>query len=418
MFSGTTDDVLDPVTLHVYAGTDITASPVQTLVNLVPEVAILEATWSTATPEPLEPGQYTAVAEQRNVEPETGVSPAVTFTIDTSPPDVSIDSVSSPGKDETPTFTGAAGTAAGDASTVAVKVYEGASVSGSPVRSLSGSVSGSTWTAGPVAPSLPDGTYTAVVSQDDEAGNVGTSAAVTFTVDTTPPVVSFSAVPSPGKDATPTFTGGAGTAAGDDSTVTVAVYEGASVSGSPVRTMDGTVGGSTWTAGPVAPGLPDGVYTAQVSQDDEAGNVGTSAAVTFTVDTTPPVVSFSAVPSPSKVTTPTFTGAAGVAAGDASTVAVKVYEGASVAGSPVRSLSGSVSGSTWTAGPVAHESPGWRVHRAGLAGRRRWQCRYERGGDVHGRYDRARRLGDGAGGRRGSELIATDRQRPGGPGRR
>ena len=74
-FSGTTDDALDPVTLHVYAGTDTTGSPVQTLVDLAPlEIAPAEATWATA-PESLEPGQYTAVAEQTNAEPANGPKP-------------------------------------------------------------------------------------------------------------------------------------------------------------------------------------------------------------------------------------------------------------------------------------------------------------------------------------------------------
>ncbi len=37
-FSGTTDDVdvLDPVTLDIYAGTDTSVAPVQTLVDLAP----------------------------------------------------------------------------------------------------------------------------------------------------------------------------------------------------------------------------------------------------------------------------------------------------------------------------------------------------------------------------------------------
>ena len=363
-FSGTTDDALDPVTLRVYAGTDTTASPVQTLVDPTPlEVALAEATWST-TPESLEPGQYTAVAEQTNAESETGQSPAVTFTIDTTPPVVSFASVLSPSKDATPSFTGGAGTAVGDASTVAVEVYEGSSISGSPVRTVDGAVSGSTWTAGPVA-SLADGTYTAQASQSDQAGNVGTSTAVTFTIDTTPPVVSFASVLSPSKDATPSFTGGAGTAVGDASTVAVAVYEGGSVSGSLVRTVDGAVSGSTWTAGPVG-SLADGTYTAQVSQSDAAGNTGASPAVTFTIDTTPPVVSVTAPAAGAVLNSsqPSISGQAGQASGDDPSVTLKLYAGSTVSGSPLQTHEVTPSGANWTTGAVAALADGTYTVRA------------------------------------------------------
>jgi hypothetical protein len=351
-FSGTTDDILDPVTLYIYAGASAGGSPVQTLtVPVLLGLAPLEGTWAAEPESALEPGQYTAVAEQTNIEPPAGQSAPVTFTVDTTAPAVSIDSVPSPTNDSTPTLTGGAGTATGDDPTVAVAIYEGGSVSGSPVRTVAGAVSGSTWTAGPVA-TLPDGVYTAQASQGDEAGNTGKSGTVTFTVDTTAPAVSIDSVPSPTNDSTPTLTGGAGTAAGDDPTVAVAIYAGGSVSGSPVRTVAGTVSGSTWTAGSV-PTLPDGVYTAQVSQGDEAGNTGTSAPVTFTVDTTAPAVSIDSVPSPTNDSTPTLTGGAGTATGDDPTVTVRIYAGGSVSGSPVRSVAGAVSGSTWTAGPVA-----------------------------------------------------------------
>jgi hypothetical protein len=346
-FSGTTDDILDPVTLYIYAGVGTGGSPVQTLTVLaLLQLTPLEGTWATEPESALEPGQYTAVAEQTNVEPPAGQSAPVTFTVDTSPPSVSIASVPSPTNDSTPTLTGGAGTAVGDDPAVTVAIYEGGSTSGSPVRTVGGTASGSTWTAGPVA-SLPDGTYTAQVSQGDEAGNIGKSAAVTFTVDTTPPAVSLASVPSPTKDSTPTLTGGAGTATGDDPTVTVMIYEGGSASGSPVRTVEGAVSGSTWTAGPVVT-LPDGVYTAQASQGDEAGNTGKSGAVAFTVDTTPPTVTINSVPSPTHDPTPMLAGGGGTAVGDESTVTVTIYEGGSVGGAIAASKSVPVSGGGWS----------------------------------------------------------------------
>jgi len=346
-FSGTTDDILDPVTLYIYAGVGAGGSPVQTLTAIaLLELTPLEGTWAAEPESALEPGQYTAVAEQTNVEPPAGQSAPVTFTVDTSPPSVSIASVPSPTNDSTPTLTGGAGTAAGDDPTVAVAIYEGGSTSGSPVRTVGGTVSGSTWTAGPIV-SLPDGTYTAQASQGDEAGNTGKSATVTFTVDTTPPAVSLGSVSSPTNDSTPMLTGGTGTATGDDPAVTVMIYEGGSTSGSPVRTVGGAVSGSTWTAGPVAT-LPDGVYTAQASQGDEAGNTGKSGAVAFTVDRTPPTVTINSVPSPTHDRTPMLAGGGGTAVGDESTVTVTIYEGGSVAGAIATSKSVPVSGGGWS----------------------------------------------------------------------
>jgi hypothetical protein len=241
-FSGTTDDILDPVTLYIYAGVGTSGSPVQTLTVLAP----LEGAWETEPESALEPGQYTAIAEQTNVEPPAGQSAPVTFTVDTSPPSVSIASVPSPTNDSTPTLTGGAGTAAGDDATVTVAIYEGGSTSGSPVRTVGGTVSGSSWTAGPVA-SLPDGVYTAQVSQGDEAGNIGKSGAVAFTVDTTPPTVTINSVPSPTHDPTPMLAGGGGTAVGDESTVTVTIYEGGSVAGAIATSKSVPVSGGGWS---------------------------------------------------------------------------------------------------------------------------------------------------------------------------
>jgi hypothetical protein len=356
-FSGTSDDVLDPVTLDIYAGASAGGSPVQTSTDLAPlEIAPHEATWSTAPESPLEPGQYTAVAEQTSPEPPTGQGPgqsaAVTFTVDTSPPAVSIDAVLSPTKDPTPTLSGGAGTAVGDDSTVTVEIYEGGATSGSLVRTVGGTVSGSTWTAGPVA-SLADGTYTAQVSQSDEAGNIGDSSAVTFTVDTSPPSVSMHTVASPTNDATPTLSGGEGVATGDDPGVTVTIYEGSSVAGKVVALQSASVDGSEWSY--TTPPLSDGTYTAQVSQSDEAGNIGHSDAMTFTVDTSAPVVAVTAPAAGAVLNSskPTVSGTAGQASGDGPSVVLKLYAGSTASGDPVQTDKVTRSGANWTTGAVA-----------------------------------------------------------------
>ena len=85
----------------------------------------------------------------------------------------------------TPTLSGAAGNATGDATTVTVKIYSGTSATGTPVQTRTPTRSGATWTT--TATTLAAGTYTAQATQTDTAGNTGTSTANTFTIDTTKP---------------------------------------------------------------------------------------------------------------------------------------------------------------------------------------------------------------------------------------
>ena len=91
------------------------------------------------------------------------------------------------------TLSGAAGSASGDATTVTLSVYSGTAASGTPVLTRSVTRSGAAWSTS--VTTLGEGTYTAVATQADGAGNTGTSAPHTFTIDTTAPArVSMSAV--------------------------------------------------------------------------------------------------------------------------------------------------------------------------------------------------------------------------------
>ena len=119
-----------------------------------------------------------------------------------------------------------------------------------------------------------------------QTGNVANS--VSTKADWVPPAVTLAA-PADGlftNNPRPTLSGAAGTAAGDQGTVTAAVYAGATATGAPQQTLTPAVAGGAWTASPTA--LADGTYTAQATQDDAAGNTGRSAAHTFTVDTVAP----------------------------------------------------------------------------------------------------------------------------------
>ncbi len=103
-------------------------------------------------------------------------------------------------------------------------------------------------------------------------------------VDLAPPSISL-AQPANGSttgDSTPAFSGLAGTAPGDSSTVTVAVYAGASASGTPVQTLT-TTRSADGSFSVDAAALAEGTYTGQAEQTDAAGNIGRSGANTFTV---------------------------------------------------------------------------------------------------------------------------------------
>jgi hypothetical protein len=343
-FSGSTDDPLNPVTLAIYAGSDAVGTPVQSPTLLMPvELGPLEGTWEIAPETPLAQGQYTAVAEQTNSEAETGMSAPVTFTIDTTPPAVSIVPVSSPSKDAEPTLTGGAGVEAGDEAAVSVTIYKGASAGGTVAASETVVPDGAAWS---YKAHLSDGIYTAQAVQSDAAGNVGKSAAVTFTIDTTPPAVTIHTLASPTKNATPTLSGAAGIASGDEAAVTVKIYKGKGTTGTVAASGAAVVSGAEWSY--KAAHLAEGTYTAQAEQSDEAGNVGKSAEMTFTVDTTAPAVTIDAVPSPTNNATPTLIGGAGTASGDKATVTVKIYDGAVVGGTVAQSTTVTPTGAEWS----------------------------------------------------------------------
>jgi len=87
---------------------------------------------------------------------------------------------------------------------------------------------------------------------------------------------------------TPTLSGAAGNATGDSSTVTVRIHDDTAKGGTDHQTLNVTRSGATWST---TTKLAQGTYTAQATQTDAAGNVATSSANTFTVDTTAPALS-------------------------------------------------------------------------------------------------------------------------------
>ena len=204
---------------------------------------------------------------------------------DTVPPAVSLAAPAggSYTNDSTPTFRGSAGVAAGDASTISVRVYGGTGLTGPLVETLTTARDGAAWTVD-ASPALVEGTYTAQAEQQDQALNTGRSVPATFTVDTTAPAPTLTA-PAAGSQVaspTPTFTGTASTGSGDQRSVTLRVYAGSAAQGTPVQSLTATADpAGAWSAQSAA--LPDGTYSAQAEQLDQALNAGLSAPSTFTL---------------------------------------------------------------------------------------------------------------------------------------
>ena len=99
-------------------------------------------------------------------------------------------------------------------------------------------------------------------------------------VDTAAPTVTLTAPANNSRtnDATPTLSGAAGNATGDNATVQVKIYNGTGTGGTVEQTLNATRTGTTWTVD--ASTLAEGTYTAQATQGDAAGNTGTSRAPT------------------------------------------------------------------------------------------------------------------------------------------
>ena len=182
--------------------------------------------------------------------------------------------------DSTPTLSGTAGTALGDATSVQVDIRTGVFPTLTVVQSLTVPVVAGAWSVNvPVA--LADDTYTVRAYQTDWAANQGESPlpAPSITVDTTAPVVTIDS-PAEAEEvltATPTVTGTAGSAVNDGD---VDVY----VDGSYAATVTPVAGAWSWG---VTPALADGAHTVQAYQSDSVANTGDSGVVNFTVNTGP-----------------------------------------------------------------------------------------------------------------------------------
>jgi len=222
-------------------------------------------------------GSHNLVAKAYDAAGNVGTSATVAFTIsnDLTAPTVSAKVAGTSG---TLIFTA---TATDNLGVTKVEYY----VNGA----LKGGATASPYTFAFLSTALANGSYSLVAKAYDAAGNVGTSATVAFTInnpDTTAPIVTAKITGTAG---TQTFTA----TATDNIGVTKVEYY-----------VDGALKGSA-TASPYtfafnSAAVTNGTHSLVAKAYDTAGNVGTSAAVAFIVDTTAPSVA------------PKITGTAGI----------------------------------------------------------------------------------------------------------
>lgn len=238
--------------------------------------------WSTAALTlPNEKAEYTAVAVQASsIGNPSGESKPIRFLVDPGAPSIAMTPPRAQVNTSTPSFSGTAG----DTTPVTVAVCRALSPCAAEAGEWTArSSTGGSWTAKLTTP-LQDGEYQAIASQKSLLGDVGATGRVLFTVDTKPPSTTISA---PANGATQTggtvlVSGSGGTEAHDLATVTVELFAGAAIAegAAPLQTVAVPVAAGAWSA--TLGGLSPGTYTLRALQSDEAGNVGTSAATSFT----------------------------------------------------------------------------------------------------------------------------------------
>ena len=349
------------VTVKLYAGPTATGPALQTFTN----VAAGSGTWTVNAAALTANAQYTAQVTQTDTAGNSG-NGSKTFVIDTAAPAPTITTPPAYLNSTTPTISGTAGTQSPDAThsadntTVTVQIYAGPTATGSPLQTLTPTVTAGNWTTSP-ATLTANAQYTAKVSQGDVAGNNGTNTS-TFVVDTAAPAPTVTAPAAFNNSTTPTISGTAGTQTADSThsadttTVTVKLYAGPTATGPALQTFTNVAAGSgTWTVNAAAL-TANAQYTAQVTQTDTAGNSG-NGSKTFVIDTAAPAptITTPANGSTGVSTSPTFTGTAGAQVADTThsaddtTVTVKVYLGATTGGTLVETLTATATAGSWTA---------------------------------------------------------------------
>jgi hypothetical protein len=268
-------------------------------------------------------------SEQLSANPFAPLSQAARALDDAPAPEVTIDPLPLRSHQRSPSFSGTAS----DTTPVTIEVFSGEGAQGEAVASVQALGTGGGWASGALPAILSDGTYSALARQEGAQGAVGTSAAVTFAIDSESPTVALDSPPVRSNHTHPSFSG---TASGSEP-ITVEIYEGPRPEGRLLALAEASAGAGLWSSAPLAEALPAGshAFTAIALQpSDTGGPPGISAPVTFIVDTEAPRLDLTRLPSPSNVSAPAFSGTTS----EAGEVVVEVFAGEAAQGTPLQVL--------------------------------------------------------------------------------
>jgi len=191
-------------------------------------------------------------------------------------------------------------------------------------NALAANATSSAWTLAAGA----DGVRTVYARFTDAAGNVSAAVSDTITLDTVAPNAPVITAPTGGAISSNTTPAISGTA---EANASVAVNDG--VTGLGIVSASGT---GAWSLTPGA--LAEGAHSFTAIATDQAGNVGpASAAVAYTVDTTPPVISLN---------------------GPANVTVIQGFTYTDAGATALDSLDGVITGSIVTVNPVNTAIPG------------------------------------------------------------
>ena len=281
-------------TCGTLTGDSTTITPLIAGIATIPATATCSAgTWTlTLTPAITTEATRTLTATQTDTAGNSGTAVARTVTIDKTAPVVVVTTVNGitrtfPHSTNTnvTTIGGTCGTLTGDTATVSPRI-NGAATAPSTTSCAAGS-----WTLTLTTVLTAEATSTLSAIQTDAAGNTGTAANQTVTIDKTSPVVSVTSVNGSARsfpyftNASLTTIGGTcGTLTGDSTTITPLI------AGIATIPATATCSAGTWTLTLTPAITTEATRTLTATQTDTAGNSGTAVARTVTIDKTAPVV--------------------------------------------------------------------------------------------------------------------------------
>jgi hypothetical protein len=257
--SGTIDSADAGLTVSIYDGA--------TLLGTV--IPAANGSWSKAVTLLSTQGAQSITAQATDAAGNVGTSSPVSYTLDTVAPTLAITST---GVLTNQTAQTISGTIDSPDAGLTVSIYDGATLVGTVTPAANG-----TWSKA-VTLLATQGAQAITAQATDAAGNVGTSSPVSYALDTVAPALAITSAGSLTNQMAQTISGTIDSA---DAGLTVSIYDGATLVGTVTPAANGS-----WSKA-VTLLSTQGAQAITAQATDAVGNLGTSSAITYTLDTTP-----------------------------------------------------------------------------------------------------------------------------------